>query len=73
MAHHTIRCYACQTQFELEPEALHPYHEGLIRGQRPPRYWIRCPSCAQKNIVCLDDEAMVTPGQAPPGTTAAQG
>jgi hypothetical protein len=48
-----ITCHACQTSFPLDPEMLHPYRDGLIQGQRLPRYWVCCPNCDQKNVIEL--------------------
>jgi hypothetical protein len=62
-----VRCYACRASFPLEPEALHPYREGLIRGQRTPHYWIRCPACGQKNVIELDSFSQVVIGKPPAG------
>lgn len=48
-----IGCHACGTSFPLDPETLHSYRDGLIQGQRMPRYWVRCPECGQKNVIEL--------------------
>jgi hypothetical protein len=59
----TIRCYACQAAFSLDPETLRPYRESLIQGQRSPRYWVRCPVCGEKNVIELNDDAEVISGK----------
>jgi hypothetical protein len=59
----TIRCYACQIDFSLDPDQLHPYQDGLIQGQRAPRYWIRCPVCGQKNVIQLGGGSGVIAGK----------
>jgi hypothetical protein len=58
-----VRCHACQASFPLDPEALHPYRDGLIQGQRAPRYWVRCPVCGQKNVIELTNEPEVIVGK----------
>jgi phage FluMu protein Com len=58
-----IRCHACQAAFPLDPEALHSYRDGLIQGQRLPRYWIRCPDCKQKNVIELTSVSKVIAGK----------
>ncbi len=58
-----VRCHACQASFSLDPEALHPYRDGLIQGQRAPRYWVRCPVCGQKNVIELSSEPEVIVGK----------
>jgi hypothetical protein len=60
---HKISCHACQTDFPLDPEALHPYRDGLIQGQRVPRYWVHCPGCGQKNVVELTSVSKVIAGK----------
>lgn len=58
-----IICHACQTDFPLDPEMLRPYRDGLIQGQRLPRYWIRCPDCKQKSIIELTSVSKVIAGK----------
>ena len=58
-----VRCHTCQASFSLDPEALHPYRDGLIQGQRAPRYWVRCPACGQKNVIELSSEPEVIVGK----------
>jgi hypothetical protein len=58
-----IRCHACQAAFPLDPEALHSYRDGLIQGQRLPRYWIRCPDCKQKSVIELTSVSKVIAGK----------
>jgi hypothetical protein len=58
-----IRCHACQAAFPLDPEVLHSYRDGLIQGQRLPRYWVRCPACGQKNIVEINGAPGVIAGK----------
>jgi hypothetical protein len=58
-----IVCYACRADFPLDPEMLHPYRDGLIQGQRLPRYWIRCPDCRQKNVIQLTSTTKVIIGK----------
>lgn len=61
----SVRCYACQASFPLDPETLRPYRDGLIQGQRPPRYWICCPACDQKNVIEIADDSEVIAGKPP--------
>jgi hypothetical protein len=58
-----VRCYACRASFPLEPEVLRPYREGLIQGQRAPQYWIRCPTCGQKNVIELGSSNQAVVGR----------
>jgi hypothetical protein len=58
-----VRCHFCKTSFLLDPEALHPYRDGLIQGQRAPRYWVGCPECGRKNVIELASAAKVIPGK----------
>ena len=58
-----VRCHACQNTFALDLELLRPYRESLIQGHRPPRYWVRCPACAEKNVLELSDDSQVIAGK----------
>jgi hypothetical protein len=59
-----ISCHACQADFPFDPEILHPYRDGLIQGQRKPRYWVRCPDCGRKNVVEITGVSEVIAGKA---------
>lgn len=59
----SVRCHACQVTFSLDLEALRPYRDGVIQGQRAPRYWVRCPACGQKNVVELANDTDVFLGK----------
>jgi len=58
-----VRCHACGGRFPIEPEALRPYRDSLIQGQRAPRYWIRCVDCGQKNVIELAGDAETITGK----------
>ncbi len=58
-----VRCYKCRDDFPLDLEALHPYRDGLIQGQRVPRYWLGCPVCGQKNVIELSEDSELVVGK----------
>ncbi len=60
-----ISCHACGAGFPLDPEMLHPYRDGLIQGQRMPRYWVRCPNCGRKNVIELISTSELIAGKPP--------
>lgn len=60
-----VRCHACQACFPLDPEILHSYRDGLIQGNRVPRYWAYCPACGRRNVIELAGVREVIAGKRP--------